>query len=104
MTGTIKVSPQQLITTAEEFRTQSGEMTSITGEMLNQVASLSSSWEGDTATAYLTKFKSLETDISVLNRMINEHITDLKDMAEKYSSAENLNTQDATSLQSGIIS
>ncbi len=104
MTGTIKVSPQLLINTAEDFRTQSTELTTITGEMLSKVASLSSTWKGDTATAYMSKFKSLETDISALTRMINEHVTDLKDMAEKYSNAENLNTQDATALQAGIIS
>ena len=47
--------------------------------------SLSSAWEGEAATAYINKFKSLETDIQTLIRMINEHVSDLNQMAEAYA-------------------
>lgn len=72
--------------------------------MLNIIASMSSTWEGDAAVSYMTKFKSLESDIQVMNRMIQEHINDLQQMANVYSSAEQANTDDAASLASGIIS
>ncbi len=104
MTGTIKVSPDKLISTATDFSTQSRNITTLTSEMINRISSMSSSWTGDAATAYITKFKSLEKDIQMLNRMIQEHIRDLNQMANVYAQTEKTNSQDAGALLSGIIS
>ena len=104
MTGTIKVSPDKLLATADEFRTEGSNMNNLVSQMINMVTSMSSSWEGDASTAYITKFKSLEADLQVLNRMIQEHVTDLQEMAKLYSTAEQQNAEDASSLASGIIS
>ena len=54
--------------------------------------------------AYITKFNSLESDLQVLNRMIQEHVSDLEEMANLYRTAEQSNADDASSLASGIIS
>ena len=104
MTGTINVSPDKLISASQEFSAKGNTISSLTSEMLNIIASMSSTWEGDAAVSYMTKFKSLESDIQVMNRMIQEHINDLQQMANVYSSAEQANTDDAASLASGIIS
>ena len=104
MTGTIKVAPKKLIATATDFGNQSKNITTLTSEMINKVSSLASTWEGEAATSYIRKFKSLEKDIQVLNRMIQEHIRDLNQMAESYSATERSNQQDAEALLSGIIS
>lgn len=104
MTGTIKVSPDKLLSTATEFSTQSSTISNLTREMMNAVTSMSSVWEGDAASTYMTKFRSLESDIQALNRMIQEHINDLQQMANLYSTAEQQNVDDASSLSSGIIS
>ena len=104
MTGTIMVSPDKLIATSQEFGTQGSTMAAITSEMLNIVASLSSVWEGDAGTTYMAKFRSLETDIQALNRMVQEHVNDLQQMANVYTTAEQQNTEDAAALVSGVIS
>lgn len=104
MTGTIKVSPDKLISASQEFSAQGNTISSLTSEMLNIIASMSSTWEGDAAVSYMTKFKSLESDIQVMNRMIQEHVNDLQQMANVYISAEQANTEAAASLASGIIS
>ena len=78
MTGTIKVSPDKLLSTSAEFSSQGNTIISLTGEMMNIVASMSSVWEGEAASSYMTKFKSLESDIQTLNRMIQEHVNDLE--------------------------
>lgn len=104
MTGTIKVSPQKLLSTSSEFGSRGNTISALTSQMINLVSSLSSTWEGEAATAYITKFKSLESDIQFLNRMIQEHVSDLEQMANAYSSAEQSNADDAASLASGIIS
>ena len=69
MTGTIKVSPEKLLSTAQEFSSQGSTISALTSQMLNLVTTLSSAWEGDAATAYITKLKSLESDIQVMNRI-----------------------------------
>ena len=104
MTGTIREAPDRLIQASQEFSTQGNTIQGLTSEMVNRVASLTSAWEGEASTAYINKFKSFETDIQVLNRMIQEHVNDLQQMAELYISAENANVEDASSLASGIIS
>ena len=71
--------------------------------MMNVVLSMNSSWEGDASSTYINKFKSLESDIQVLNRMIQEHVNDLVEMANLYKTAEQSNAEDAASLKSGII-
>lgn len=104
MTGIINVSQDKLLETSSEFSTQGNTISGLTSEMVNLVTSLASSWEGDAATAYITKFKGLESDIQILNRMIQEHVNDLQQMAEVYGSAEQQNLDDANSLTSGILS
>ena len=44
MTGTIKVSPEKLLSTSAEFSSQGNTIISLTGEMMNIVASMSSVW------------------------------------------------------------
>lgn len=104
MTGTIKVSPEKLTATAQEFSQQGSNMSSLVSEMINIVSGMNSSWEGDASVAYITKFNSLESDLQVLNRMIQEHVTDLEEMANLYRTAEQSNADDAASLSSGVIS
>lgn len=104
ITGTLKVSPEKLISTSQEFSSNGSTISSLTSEMLSQVAALSSTWQGEAATQYLTKFKSLENDIQLLNRMIQEHVTDLQEMANQYSTAEQQNQEEASALRTNIIS
>lgn len=104
MTGIIRVTPERLIQASQEFSTQGGTIANLTSQMVNLATALSASWEGDASNAYITKFKSLENDIQVMNRMIQEHSNDLMQMAQLYSSAEEANIEDASSLASGIIS
>lgn len=104
MTGTINVSPEKLLQTSDEFSNYGNMINSLTTEMVNLATSLSTSWEGEASNTYIQKFKSLESDISVLNRMIQEHVNDLQQMANLYQTAEQQNTEEAASLSSGIIS
>lgn len=104
MTGTIKVSTDKLLSTSSEFSSQGNTISALTSEMLNIVSSMSSVWEGEAASSYMAKFNSLESDIQTLNRMIQEHVDDLTQMANLYSSAEQQNVDDAASLSSGVIS
>ncbi len=103
MDGIIKVAPEQLRTTAGEFNSQGQQVSTITGEMMNLVTGLTAVWEGEAAQTYITKFRGLEDDIQKMCRMITEHVNDLNDMAERYSTAEIQANDLANNLSSDVI-
>lgn len=103
MEGIIKVSTEQLRNTANEFSGLGQQVSSLTSEMVSLVAGLSSGYEGEAAQAYINKFRGLEDDIQKINRMIQEHVTDLNDMAQRYDQAEQNNVSDAGNLSSDVI-
>ena len=103
MEGIIKVSTEQLRNTANEFSGLGQQVSSLTSEMVSLVAGLSSGYEGEAAQAYINKFRGLEDDIQKINRMIQDHLTDLNDMAQRYDQAEQNNVSDAGNLSSDVI-
>lgn len=103
MEGIIKVSPQLLTSTASEFGNQGTAVNNLTSEMMNLITGLATSWEGEAATAYINKFKGLEDDIQKMVRMIQEHSSDLEEMARIYAEADSANAEDAGGLSSDVI-
>lgn len=103
MTGTLKVTPEKLITTSNEFKTQGTKIRGLTQQMIQIVNSLNGSWEGDAQKVYATRFKALDGDMAQIQLKINEHVSDLIDMAETYKKAESTNTQNISGLSSDYI-
>ena len=103
MEGIIKVSPQLLTSTASEFGNQGTIINNLTTEMMNLITGLSATWEGDAATAYITKFRGLEDDIQKMIRMVQEHSQDLQEMAQIYAEADMANAEEANSLSADVI-
>ena len=103
MTGIIKVTPEKLLSTAQDFSTEGNTINTLTSEMVSRTCELSSTWEGEASQSYITKFKSLESDIQVINRMIQEHVKDLQEMANLYANAEKGNVDDAMSLSGPVL-
>lgn len=103
MQGTIRVTPQQLISTSQEFSSKGSQVSNLTNEMTSKVNALSSVWEGEAATAYTNKFKGLEDDIQKLVRMIKEHSDDLQQMATEYQQANSTIMDEISSLKSDVI-
>ncbi|MDY5181595.1 WXG100 family type VII secretion target [Butyribacter sp.] len=103
--ATIKVSTQVLRSTANEFKTIGAQIKSLTTEMTNEVSNISGDvWQGDAATKYKAQFRKLDDDIALMIKMINEHVSDLNDMAAAYEKAEQANETAASSLATDIIS
>lgn len=103
MEGILNVKPEQLIQSAGEFNSEASTISNLTTEMTNMVVGLTSVWEGEASTAYITKFKGLEDDIQKMIRMIQEHSKDLEDMARNYMDTEQQIIQEANSLSSDVI-
>ena len=103
MNGTLRVTPEKLISTAQTFSSTAGTVQNLTSSMLSTVESLSGSWAGEAATAYYNKAKGLQESINKMVRMINEHSTDLQAMAQSYQKAERTAQETAATLQTDVI-
>ena len=104
MKGILKVEPQKLINTANEFNATGRQVSTLTQQMLEMVDSLKSTWEGEAANTYSKKFHQLEDDMKKMHSMIEEHVKDLNDMAQQYIKAENVNIETGNALAGDIIS
>lgn len=104
MTGTLKVSTSKLISTANSFNSTGSQIKSITNQMTSLVNALSGNvWTGDAANAYKRKFSALQDDINRMISMINEHVTELNEMARDYEKTEADNANTANSLSGDVI-
>lgn len=103
MEGTLKVTPEKLISTASEFQSKGSRMQSLTQQMTTLVTGMSSIWSGEAATAYTKKFSELQDDMDKMKRMIDEHVTDLNEMARVYQQAEKANEELASGLSGDVI-
>lgn len=103
MEGQLRVNPKELETTASDFSGRGKTVASLTQEMLSLVSALSGGWEGDASGAYMKKFAELSGDITQIKDKIQEHATDLQDMARTYASTEDTNTEGHNAMPSDLI-
>lgn len=101
--GVLKVTPEKLISASAEFGTTGRTIRSLTQEMNDIVNSLKSVWMGEAASGYGAKFSELTDDIEKINRMIQEHVTDLNEMAREYQAAEDANAEQSAGLKTDIV-
>lgn len=103
MTGTLRVTPEKLISTAQDFTSSAGTVQNLTASMISTVDSLNGTWAGEAATAYYQKAHGLQDSINKMVRMINEHATDLTAMAQTYQEAERTGQETAAALKTDVI-
>lgn len=99
----IKVDYADLDKAASDFNLRLGEVKKITNNMLKAINDAGSIWTGEAATKYIGKFNKLQDDMEKMHNMINEHITDLKEMSKQYKSAEEQNAQMASKLKEDVL-
>lgn len=105
MTGTLKVEPSKLKSTAQSFDSTGNQIQKLTTNMTQIVNQLSGNvWSGDAANAYKKKFNGLQDDITRMTRMISEHVKDLNEMASGYEKSETNNQNLANALKDEVIS
>ncbi len=104
MKGTLRVTPEKMMVSAVAFASTATDIKRITDQMLNIVKSLNSIWEGNLSTLIIRKFCSLDNDMKRMYRMVLEHATDLREMAENYKKAEDFNHSLSNALPTGLLS
>jgi len=104
MEGYLKVTPEQLIKAATEFASAGSSIRAITSEMMAEINSLKGVWQGDAAETYHNRFMGLSDDCERLGRMIEEHVSDLNEMARNYQLAEEAGIEAGAALLQDVIS
>jgi len=103
MTGNLRVTPEKMISFSGQFQQADNKVNNLTQNMMDIVNQLSRTWSGEAATGYYNKLKGLQADMNKLHKMIQEHTTDLQDMAKTYQAAEKANLQTASALKTNQI-
>lgn len=103
MEAILKVTPQQLITTADEFSAVGNQVRELTTAMMEKMTNLGGIYESEEATAYIAKANGLQDDIAKLNAMIQEHVSDLNEMAQRYMEASSSANDLISTLSSDVI-
>ena len=105
MANVIRVTPEELKSTAAMLQSKSAEVKTLTQSMTSTVYQLTGRiWSGEAQTEYVNRFKGLEQDILKLNDLIQRHVNDLYVIANEYQNTELLNVQAAGNLSSQVIS
>lgn len=99
MTGNLRVTPEKMISMASQFGQSDSQVNTLTQNMMAIVTQLNTTWAGEAANEYYSKLKGLEADMQKLHKMIQEHTTDLQDMAKTFQEAEKANLQTASALK-----
>lgn len=103
MEGIIKVTPEVLMSTAQEFEAEGTQIGGLTTQMMELVTGISGTWIGEASEAYMAKFSGLEDDIQRILNMVREHSEDLETMAQTYMTTESQAAEMAQSLASDVI-
>ncbi len=98
--ATIKVNSVVMRDKANSFKTVANSIKTFTSEMLAEVESLKSAWQGESAETTVTKFKGLADNFDGIVATINSYATFLEQAADTYDKTEASNTQGAQSQQS----
>lgn len=103
MTGNLRVTPEKMISVSTQFGQADSKVSSLTKQMMDIASQLKGTWAGEAANAYYSKLQGLSGDIQKLHKMIQEHTTDLQEMAKTYQNAEKSNLQTAQALKTNEI-
>lgn len=103
MTGTLKVTPDRLISASQDFARHDGLVNGVSQQMMGIVKSLNGCWEGDAQRTFVTKFNSLQDDMDKIHALIHEHSTDLEQMGRNYQTSEAKNTQNISGLPGSYL-
>lgn len=89
MEGSIRVAPQVLTETTEQFDTLMKEVETLREEMNTNITNMSSVWEGETFNTYKDQFGKLSSSIGEKHDKITKYLLGVQEIAKGYITADN---------------
>ena len=99
----LKVTPEELITAAQDISKQISNVEQAFRNTGNTISNSLSYWEGDASRLHQKKYKDLEPEIAALLEKLKKRPVALLKMAGLYKETETLNTQEAQKLPDNIF-
>ncbi|MDR2664762.1 MAG: WXG100 family type VII secretion target [Oscillospiraceae bacterium] len=85
---TLRVKPEVLSAKADEMDNQKGQVIQIMEQAKQEINSLTGTWKSDAADEFQNRFKQVYDDIDNMLAVASEHISDIKEAAQIYTTAE----------------
>lgn len=100
MADIIKVTPEQLKTTAASLEATGNEVKKVTSQMLALVSGISPSvWSGEASHAFIAKFKGMDGDVNKMCKRLSDQSQHLGKIADAYKTAEDTNKSSAAKVK-----
>ena len=98
--ATIKVNSTVMREKASSFKTSANSIKVFTNEMLAEIDSLKSAWEGESAETLVNKFKGLTDNFEEIYETVISYADFLEQAAQAYDNTESANVQGAQNQRS----
>ncbi len=95
---TLKVQPEVLTSKTNEIASERTTISSLMDQAKAEITSLNGVWESPAAEEYQSRFRQIYDDIESVIGVVSEHISDLYEIANIYTTAEKAAQSQAESL------
>lgn len=100
---TVKVTPEVLVTQAEEVRRLGKDMQNRFHNLQNTIERTRGYWIGDAGELHRKLYDEQKDNVNQMLRRLLEHPDDLLAISENYKAAERTNVESATVLSADVI-
>jgi len=84
----LKVQPEVLVAKAGELSTEKTVIMGLMDQTKTEITSLTGTWKSEASDEYQGRFKQIYDDIDNMLAIVSEHISDLNEAANLYTTAE----------------
>ena len=88
MSGTIRMTPEQMRSRAGEYRTQADAVHDVISKMDSLLSALQSEWEGASAQSYEARYQELKPNFIKVEELIQDIATALDNAANTLEQAD----------------
>ena len=103
MAVTVKVSSAQFEAGARQFEQHRAKCKQLVQQMMNTCTGLQSKWQSPAATQYYNKLKQIQGDLNDMERIINEHVNDLREIKKIFEVTEDNAATKTASLETDVL-
>lgn len=99
----IKVTTEEVRAKAQEITTQKSMMEAYMQDMASKVSQLGNYWKATSGETYIEKYQNVTSNIQKSLDVLEQHVTNLQQAADRYDELENAQSQAVNALDAANI-
>lgn len=99
----IKVTTEEVRAKAQEITTQKSMMEAYMQDMASKVSQLGNYWKAASGETYIEKYQNVTSNIQKSLDVLEQHVTNLQQAADRYDELENAQSQAVNALDATNI-